>query len=138
MDIYDYVFYVIYFLIGAVSGTFMGIIGVGAGMITIPLLIYTGLSVKQSVAISLIMQLLPQSLPGVLMYYNENYITYKILFISLFIVLGSFVGIYLGSYLVLEKLVNEDISYIILSLLLILSGIYIMYEHVIHKEYIVV
>jgi len=116
----------------------MGAIGAGAGMITIPLLIYTGLSVKQSVAISLIMQLLPQSLPGVLMYYNENYITYKILFISLFIVLGSFVGIYLGSYLVLEKLVNEDISYIILSLLLILSGIYIMYEHVIHKEYIVV
>ena len=138
MDIYDYMFYVIYFLIGALSGTFMGAIGAGAGMITIPLLIYSGLSMKQSVAISLIMQLLPQSLPGVLMYYNENYITYKIMFIAMMVVIGSFFGIYFGSFLVLNKLVNEDISYIILSSLLIFSGIYIMYEHVIYKEYIVV
>jgi|TARA_B100000035_G_scaffold314669_2_gene331731 hypothetical protein len=137
MNIYSYAFYFLYFLIGALSGVFMGVIGVGAGMITIPLLIYSGLNIKQSVGISLIMQLLPQSLPGVLMYYKEKYITYKIMFIAMMVVIGSFFGIYFGSFLVLNKLVNEDISYIILSLLLIFSGIYIMYEHVLYKDYMV-
>ena len=40
----DFLHYIIYFLIGAISGISMGIIGVGAGMLTIPLLLYTGLS----------------------------------------------------------------------------------------------
>lgn len=50
----------IYVMIGALSGISMGIVGVGAGMITIPLLIYTGLTVKQAVGISLIMQFYPK------------------------------------------------------------------------------
>ena len=66
------ILYILYLLIGVLSGVSMGIIGVGAGMITIPLLLYTGLSVQQAVATSLIIQLLPQSLPGCLLYTSPS------------------------------------------------------------------
>ena len=46
----------------------MGSIGIGAGLITMPLLIYGGLTIKQSVAAVMVMQLLPQSIPGVINY----------------------------------------------------------------------
>ena len=55
---------IIYFLIGALSGISMGIVGVGAGMLTIPLLIYTGLTLQESVGISLIMELANRVLQG--------------------------------------------------------------------------
>ena len=59
--------YFYYIIIGVISGTSMGIIGVGSGLLTIPALVLTGLSLQQSVGISLIIQLLPQSLPGAYM-----------------------------------------------------------------------
>lgn len=130
----DLLHYLIYFLIGALSGVSMGIVGVGAGMITIPLLIYSGLTIKQAVGISLIMQLLPQSLPGVIMYYKSGTITLPVFIIALFVVIGSLVGIYLGSYIVNNNLIDLQSIYGILSALLIFSGFYIIYEHIIFKD----
>lgn len=119
----------IYVITGALSGISMGIVGVGAGMITIPLLIYTGLTVKQAVGISLIMQLLPQSLPGVILYYKNKDITARIFIIALYVVFGSLLGIYIGAYLVHNDYVTEEIMYTLLSILLISSGLYIIYDH---------
>ena len=118
--------YIIYFLIGAISGISMGIVGVGAGMLTIPLLIYTGLTIKQSVGISLIMQLLPQSLPGVIMYYKNGAIKLPTILIAMFVVIGSLVGIYFGAFLVHNNYVNLKAMYGALSFLLIGSGLYII------------
>lgn len=122
----DYFYVLIYFLIGTLSGVSMGIIGVGAGMITIPLLIYTGLNIKQAVGISLIMQLLPQSLPGVMMYYKNGYIDTSLIIIALIVVLGSLLGIFTGSYLVNYDYVNLRMMYIALTVLLFGSGLYIL------------
>jgi uncharacterized membrane protein YfcA len=130
----DWIHYLLYFLIGAISGVSMGIVGVGAGMITIPLLLYSGLTIKQSVGISLIMQLLPQSLPGVLMYYKGGTITLAVLIISLFVVFGSLVGIYIGAYIVNNNLIDLQTIYGLLSGLLIFSGFYIIYEHVLYND----
>ena len=105
------ILYILYFLIGAISGVSMGIIGVGAGMLTIPLLLYTGLSVQQAVATSLIIQLLPQSLPGVMLYVKKGVINWKLVIISVFLVLGSLVGIYLGSYLVTHDIITTCLLY---------------------------
>ena len=96
--------YGIYLLIGILSGVSMGIIGVGAGMLTIPLLLYTGLSVQEAVATSLIIQLLPQSLPGVMLYWNKKVINLKLIIISAFLLIGSLIGIYIGSYLVTKNM----------------------------------
>lgn len=120
---------ILYFLIGALSGISMGIVGVGAGMLTVPLLIYSGLTLQESVGISLIMQLLPQSLPGVILYYNKGSITYLTIIIALFVVFGSLLGIYLGSYLVNNNFINLKFMYGSLAGLLIGSGLYIIYTY---------
>jgi len=125
---------ILYFLIGALSGVSMGIVGVGAGMLTIPLLIYSGLTLKESVGISLIMQLLPQSLPGVMLYYKEGNVTYTTIWIALFVVFGSLIGIYAGSYLVNNNYINLKFMYCILAGLLISSGFYIIYNYLLNDN----
>lgn len=128
----DYLHYILYFLIGALSGISMGIVGVGAGMLTIPLLIYTGLTIKESVGISLIMQLLPQSLPGVIMYYKNGAINLPTIIIAMFVVIGSLVGIYFGAFLVHNNFVNLKAMYSVLAFLLIGSGLYIVRTYIIN------
>ena len=133
----DYLHAFIYFLIGALSGLSMGIVGVGAGMLTIPLLIYTGLTIKQSVGISLIMQLLPQSLPGVMLYYKKGAINNPTILIAMFVVLGSLVGIYVGSYLVHHNYINLKMMYTSLAMILIGSGVYIFKTYVLQDKKII-
>ena len=128
---------ILYFLIGALSGISMGVIGVGAGMLTIPLLLYSGLTLHESVGISLIMQLLPQSLPGVILYYKEGSITITTASIAMFVVIGSLIGIYLGSYLVHNNYINLKFMYGSLASLLIGSGLYIIYIYLLNDEKIV-
>ena len=81
-----------FFIVGSIAGVSMGSIGIGAGLITMPLLIYGGLTIKQSVAAVMVMQLLPQSIPGVI-----NYKKYILWLPSLLVILGSIYGIWLGS-----------------------------------------
>ena len=129
------ILYILYFLIGAISGVSMGIIGVGAGMLTIPLLLYTGLSVQQAVATSLIIQLLPQSLPGVMLYVKKGVINWKLVVISVFLVLGSLVGIYLGSYLVTHDIITTEAMHLILASILLTSSLYIFYKELVeHRD----
>jgi len=129
------VLYVLYFLIGIISGISMGIIGVGAGMLTIPLLLYTGISVQQAVATSLIIQLLPQSLPGVMLYFKKGVIDIKLLIISAFLVIGSLVGIYIGSYLVTNHIIDTVQMHLLLASVLFTSSLYIFYKELVeHKD----
>tara|TARA_A100001015_G_C14898985_1_gene675608 strand:+ start:160 stop:585 length:426 start_codon:yes stop_codon:yes gene_type:complete len=129
------ILYVLYFLIGIISGISMGIIGVGAGMLTIPLLLYTGISVQQAVATSLIIQLLPQSLPGVMLYFKKGVIDIKLLIISAFLVIGSLVGIYIGSYLVTNHIIDTVQMHLLLASVLFTSSLYIFYKELVeHKD----
>lgn len=128
------ILYILYLLIGVISGVSMGIIGVGAGMITIPLLLYTGLSVQQAVATSLIIQLLPQSLPGVILYWKKDVVNLKLMIISLFLLIGSLIGIYVGSYLVTNHIIGTEEMHIILATVLLISSLYIFYKEIVHRE----
>lgn len=89
---------------------------------------------KQSVGISLIMQLLPQSLPGVIMYYKNGAINLSVILIAMFVVIGSLVGIYMGSYLVHNDFVNLKSMYATLAFLLIGSGLYIVRTYLIDDK----
>ena len=121
--------YFYYVVIGIVSGTSMGIIGVGSGLLTIPALVLTGLSLQQSVGISLIIQLLPQSFPGAYMYYKKGHVNKKILLITAIVLIGSFVGTTLGSYLVTRDYISQQLTYRILTILLFISSLYIGFNH---------
>jgi uncharacterized membrane protein YfcA len=112
--------YSIYTIIGLIAGISMGTVGIGAGIISIPLLIYSGLNPQSAVGVSLVMQLLPQSLPGVIIYNRRGYIPYLP---SLFVVLGYMIGILIGSLLVSNDIITEKMMYKIISIILIISSI---------------
>ena len=114
----------LYFIIGCITGISMGIIGIGAGLITMPLLILSGLTIKQSVAAIMVMQLLPQSIPGVM-----NYKDHIVWIPTVLVILGSIFGIWLGSHMVKIGFLNEDILYQIITVFLFISSIYFYFNH---------
>lgn len=113
-------------LIGVLAGFFMGIIGMGAGVITVPLLVYTGMNIRNAVGASLLMQLLPQSIAGVWLYHTRGYIDY---IPSLWLIFGSFVGILFGSYLVTMDLITERTTYKMITYLLIVITCIFINDH---------
>lgn len=124
------IFYSLFFiLVGIISGISMGIVGVGAGMITMPLLLCSGIDIKSAVGISLIMQVLPQSLPGVMMYYKNNYITKETLLVSLYLIIGALLGTYTGATMVHSNYINDKMIYGAMSIILLYGGLYIIYNH---------
>ena len=123
-----YLFF-IYIILGFVSGLFLGSIGVGAGLLTIPVLIKTGLTIKESVVISLIVQLIPQTIPGVIAYYNQKLIRVDIVYIALLSMLGSFFGVYIGANASIKNYISNKLLYRILTIVLFMSSIYLYYNY---------
>ena len=123
-----YLFF-IYIILGFVSGLFLGSIGIGAGLLTIPVLIKTGLTIKESVVISLIVQLIPQTIPGVIAYYNQKLIKVDIVYIALLIMLGSFFGVYIGANASIKNHISNKLLYRILTIVLFISSIYLYYNY---------
>lgn len=116
--------YIIYILIGLLTGISMGVIGIGAGLITVPLLTLTGLNIKQVIAVIMVMQLLPQSLAGVINY--KHHIDWVP---TIIVIIGSIFGIWLGSHLVTNDYVTERMIYRILTVFLLVSSIYFYNYH---------
>ena len=112
--------YIIYALIGILAGISMGIIGIGAGVITLPLLLATGMNIKKAVGCILLMQLLPQSLAGVLIYHKDKNIDYTSSFI---VIAGSVLGIIIGAYMVSLNIISESLTYKLLTIVLICTSI---------------
>lgn len=106
-------------LIGILCGLSMGSIGIGAGLVTVPLLILYGINIKTTIALIMVMQLLPQSIFGVINYWN--YINWYQSFIVIF---ASFIGIYIGSFIVTNNYISELTLYKILTIFLIINSIY--------------
>ena len=116
----------LYILIGVLAGIFMGMIGMGAGVITVPLLINTGMGLHNAVGASLLMQLLPQSLPGVLLYHHKGYINYRD---SLLVIFGSLLGIGAGSYMMVNEYITERMAYKILTYMMIMITCVFCYRY---------
>lgn len=113
----------IYILIGVLTGISMGAFGIGQ-VVSMPLLIYCGLSVKQAIAIGMVMQLLPQSIPGVV-----NYWKHILWYESFVVVTASIFGIWLGSFLVTRNIIPEYIMYRFITVFLFLCAIYLYLYH---------
>ena len=115
---------IMYFLIGGVTGISMGSTGMGAGLISMPLLIYSGLSVKEAVAAAMVMQLFPQSIPGVINYWKSIKWLPTIL-----VIIGSIFGIWIGSYLVKNEILTEKMMYRLITIFLFVTTIYFYIKH---------
>lgn len=86
--------------IGLVAGTLSGLVGIGGGIIIVPVLIYfLGFSQQQAQGTVLFMFLFPLSALGVLNYYKEGYVNMQS---AITISLTFVVGCYFGSKLAIK------------------------------------
>ena len=111
-------------LIGILCGLSMGSIGIGAGLVTVPLLIIYGINIKTAIALIMVMQLLPQSAPGVYHYWN-----YILWIPTILVVIGSIIGIWIGSSITSKKYVSDNTLYRIIPVFLFVSAIYFYIKH---------
>jgi uncharacterized membrane protein YfcA len=79
--------------IGLVSGILSGLIGIGGGIIIVPMLLVLGLTQQQAQGTSLAVMLPPIAFLAVLNYHRAGQIEWKYaLIISAFFIVGSYFG----------------------------------------------
>ena len=115
--------YVSLVLIGLVTGVLTGLLGLGGGVLMIPMLLQISIPLQQAVGIVLALQVIPQSIFGALEYYKAGYLDIKN---SLIVAIGSGLGIYLGALLMTRKVVPEWFLYRMLGFVMIVLGGYIL------------
>ena len=79
--------------IGLLAGILSGLIGIGGGIIMIPLLLLLGLSQHQAQGTSLAVLAVPVTALAALNYYKEGYVDWKYAaLIAVFFVIGGYIG----------------------------------------------
>ena len=81
-------------IIGLLAGILSGLVGVGGGIIMVPLLVlFLGFNQFQAQGTSLAVLLVPTTAVAVFNYYKAGYVNWKYAFIiALFFLVGSFFG----------------------------------------------
>ncbi|MBU0549607.1 MAG: sulfite exporter TauE/SafE family protein [Candidatus Omnitrophica bacterium] len=89
---------VLYIVLGLVAGICSGFLGLGGGVIIVPVLVYFfGLTQHQAQGTTLALMVPPIGLLAALKYYYEGNVNIQI---AIFVCLGFFIGGLLGAYLV--------------------------------------
>ena len=119
-------------LIGIITGISIGLLGVGSGAILIPsLTLFAGIPLKEAICVGLFLQSIPQTIPGFLLYYKKGYFK---MHNSVILLISSFIGISIGSYINYSDMISEKHLYCVLSIFLVLSGLYMYYSKVLMSD----
>ncbi len=80
--------------VGLAAGVLSGLVGIGGGIIIVPVLVYfLGFSQHQAQGTTLFMFLMPIGILGVMNYHKQGYVDYKTaLIIATTFVIGSYFG----------------------------------------------
>lgn len=114
---------IILILIGLSAGLLSGLVGVGGGIIMVPLLLILGLSQHQAQGTSLAVLAMPVTFIAAYNYHKAGHLDWKIaLIIAIFFVVGAFFGSHLAISID-QKLLKKifGITLLILSLRMIFS-----------------
>lgn len=88
----------LYIILGLIAGIASGFLGIGGGVVIIPLLIYFfGLTQHEAQGTTLALMIPPIGLLAALQYYREGHVNIRI---AVFVCIGFFLGGLLGAYLV--------------------------------------
>jgi len=86
---------ILYVLLGATAGVFSGLLGIGGGIILVPMLVLlVGLTQQQAQGTTLILLTAPFGLLAALTYYQSGYADLKI---AAILGIGYFFGAFLGA-----------------------------------------
>jgi len=114
-------------VVGIISGFFIGLLGIGSGVITVPGLTLAGMTVKQAITTGLMLQAVPLTVPGFLVYEKKGHFRWEE---SIYTLVGSFVGIMIGAAFSYHSIVSDRNMYILLSIILVMSGAHVFYRNV--------
>lgn len=115
--------------VGLVAGMFIGIIGTGAGILMIPGMIYIGgLSFKEAVGITLLMQTLPVGIAGAYQYWEKGLLP---LIPASMIALGMLFGISTGGYIATGGYLSENTLRILFGFVAIFTGGHILWSQLV-------
>ena len=114
---------ILYVLLGATAGVFSGLLGIGGGIILVPMLVLlVGLTQQQAQGTTLILLTAPFGLLAALTYYQSGYADLKI---AAILGIGFFFGAFLGAKVatsipnaVLEKVFGVALLVVAVYLLL--------------------
>lgn len=101
-------------LIGVCAGIFSGLIGIGGGIIMVPLLMLIGLSQHQAQGTSLATLMVPVTFLAVMNYHKSGYVEWKYVIV---IALSFFIGGFLGSKLAIsidQKILKKIFAVVLL------------------------
>jgi uncharacterized membrane protein YfcA len=102
--------------IGIVAGVLSGLIGIGGGIIMVPMLLLLGFTQQQAQGTSLAALLPPVTILAVLNYHKAGFIDWKYaIIISLFFVIGG----YFGSKIAInidQKILKKIFGFILLAI----------------------
>jgi uncharacterized membrane protein YfcA len=108
----------IYLAVGLAAGFLSGLVGIGGGVVVVPVLIYLGFSQHMAQGTVLFMFLLPIGILGVWNYYQHGNVDFK----SAFFMASTFViGSYFGSKTAIN--IDQTMLKIIFGILLICLGL---------------
>lgn len=106
-------------IIGLLAGVLSGIMGVGGGVVMIPLMIVIlGYSQHEAQGTSLAVLVIPVTFLAAYNYYTEGYVNWKF---AIIIALGFIVGGYLGSKYAVS--INQSLLKKIFSVILIVAAL---------------
>jgi len=81
------------FLIGLAAGLLSGLIGIGGGIIMVPLLIFMGLNQHQAQGTSLAVLSVPVTLLAAANYFKQGYVDWKFAIVmAVFFIIGGYLG----------------------------------------------
>jgi len=117
---------VLYIVLGVAAGVLSGLIGIGGGVIIVPVLLFlVGLSQHQAQGTTLALMVPPIGLPAVWTYYKEGNVNLEI---ALFVCIGFLFGGYIGAKLAigisnvaLERIFGAAMLAVALKMLLVKS-----------------
>jgi len=90
---------ILYIILGLFAGGLSGLIGIGGGVIIIPILVYLfGLSQQQAQGTTLALLVPPIGILAAWQYYKQGYVDLRI---ALFIIIGFLIGSIFGSKIAL-------------------------------------
>jgi uncharacterized membrane protein YfcA len=105
-------------LIGIVAGVFSGLIGIGGGIIMVPMLLLIGLTQHQAQGTSLATLMVPVTFLAVMNYHKEGYVQWKF---AAVIAVCFFIGGFLGSKIAVN-LDQSVVKKIFAVVLIIVAG----------------
>ncbi len=110
---------ILYIAVGLTAGALSGLLGIGGGIIMVPLFIYFfGLSAHMAQGTTLALMVPPIGLLAALTYYKNGYVNFKI---AAFVCIGFFIGGLFGARL--ANVISDDLLKKIFGIVMLVFSI---------------